>query len=716
MSDYIEKLEKLNAQLEKEIKDRIAVEESLKKSKEAARTQFMNMPVPAFIWKEDGDDLVLIDYNNAGNDLTRGYIKHHLGTKASIFHKDDTSIIDDLKRCLREKKKFQREIHVNAEEMSSELDMIVTYVFCVPDLVMVHTHDVTESRKAEEELKRYREHLEDIVNKRTLQIEMTNMELKREMSERREAEEALRESEERNRFVAGLTSDFTFGGSVYPDGKMILKWSKGSFEDILGYPIEESPEAKMLIDAAHPEDIREVFRHIESYSREPHVFSEFRVMTRGGQERWLQVYGLSLGKDGEGGVSFISAAKDITDRKQAEVELAHKNRELRVLNDIHRIFEDSTCNVDTMGKVIDILLEESGLEKGGVYFPSEDSSSLECRVLRGIESEVIEPVRKMPLDIRMVSSIMKGKRLFIAEDEFPEADPGVLEFRKLAGVSKTLSLPIFAGNLFKVIIVICLDADVELSADMREFFDVVRIQLGIELERCDLLSAKNKYEADLRKLAGKLIESIEDERSHIALDLHDEIGQSMIVVEGEFSMLEKKLDADDPETLERVRHIRAQIHGLTDTIRQISYSLHPAMLDDLGLIPTIGWYLDNFIKNAGINVSFETAGWDGRIDPQLSLALYRVAQESLTNVVRHSGAKNISLKLTKGYPDVIMSLADDGKGFDLEGEEGRKGLGIIGMRERVNSLNGKFIIHSVPGEGTRIRVIFPLEGVKDETD
>ncbi|MBN2069990.1 MAG: PAS domain-containing protein [Candidatus Krumholzibacteriota bacterium] len=710
MTEEKEQIRRLREELDRERKERAAAEASLKKSRDVARGQFMNIPVPVFVWKKAGDDLVLVDYNKEGNKISGGNVERLIGIKASEFHKDNNAVFEVMRRCARERGIFDREVKIRGQFLKKEWDMDITFIFCEPDLVMAFTFDVTQRKQAEKELSQYRTQLEDLVNKRTLQLEMMNMELKKEMSERREAVEALRESEERYRFVAGLTSDFTFGGSIYPDRKMIIKWSKGSFEDIAGVGIDQGSDGSALFDAIHPDDMEKMLRHIDAYFLNVESVEELRIISRDNKEKWLQIYGKPLGDDGRGGVEFISAAKNITRRKQAEVELENRNRELRVLNRIHKIFEDPLGLEIIMEKVIDILLEESGLNKGGVYFPAEGSAFIECRILRGIDARTADPVCRMPMKDEMVSAIMETEDLFIPEDEFPVDDPEIIEFRKKAGISKTLSIPIFAGNTFKANIVLCLGGEQVIAGEIRDFFKTIQMQLEIELERQDLLSAQQKYETDLKKLAGQLIRSIEEERSHIALNLHDEIGQSMIVIEGEFSLLEKKIEADDTETLDRVKRIREQIHGLTETVRQVSYSLHPAMLEDLGLIPTIQWYIDNFVRNTGIKIAFETAGWDERIDQQLSLTLYRIIQESLTNVVRHSRAKNVLLKLTKGYPDVIMSVVDDGKGFELDSDEGLKGLGIVGMRERVNSQNGRFIIHSTPGEGTRIRVTLPLEG------
>jgi two-component system sensor histidine kinase UhpB len=211
-----------------------------------------------------------------------------------------------------------------------------------------------------------------------------------------------------------------------------------------------------------------------------------------------------------------------------------------------------------------------------------------------------------------------------------------------------------------------------------------------------------------------LIDSIEEEKRNIALSLHDETSQTLAAVKNELEMLMSRIPANDQKSKKSLEVIRRHILNMTEGTRRISYSLHPSQLEDLGLVPAINWYAEKFVRSKRLKVEVGDAGFNEELPLYVGLTLYRIAQEALANVVRHADAKNVEVKITKGYPEVIMVITDDGKGFDTGASSPIKnGLGIIGMRERVEGLNGSFRIKSSPGMGTSIRVTLPLEVEND---
>ncbi|MBU8922301.1 MAG: sensor histidine kinase, partial [Bacteroidales bacterium] len=201
-----------------------------------------------------------------------------------------------------------------------------------------------------------------------------------------------------------------------------------------------------------------------------------------------------------------------------------------------------------------------------------------------------------------------------------------------------------------------------------------------------------------------------DVRREVAHDLHDVIGQAVAGISTEVKVFEQSLSSDDVKTIEWAGHVGGELKKLIKETRRAAYSLHPPMLDDLGLIPTLKWYINRIVKSEGFEIELIATGFDEELPSYLALSFYRIAQEALTNVVRHSEAKFIILKVIKGFPWVIMDVRDDGKGFQSKGEGAvLEGLGITGMRERVQNMGGRFKISSSPGQGTHVRVKIPLE-------
>ncbi len=226
------------------------------------------------------------------------------------------------------------------------------------------------------------------------------------------------------------------------------------------------------------------------------------------------------------------------------------------------------------------------------------------------------------------------------------------------------------------------------------------------------VTVRRRHEDEIRQLSRRLIHGIEDERKRLAADLHDEFGQSLTALHLLVRSLESSLPAGLLPQQNRCEQLISMIEGLAENVRKISSDLRPDMLDHLGLIPTLEWYANDLRQRAtGLEVEFEAVGFKRRLDPMVEIVLYRIMQEALNNVVKHSGASKVSVLLTYSHPTAIMVISDNGKGVDLSqvppaGEQS-KGIGLISMRERVASVGGTIDIRSEPGKGTSIRVALP---------
>lgn len=207
--------------------------------------------------------------------------------------------------------------------------------------------------------------------------------------------------------------------------------------------------------------------------------------------------------------------------------------------------------------------------------------------------------------------------------------------------------------------------------------------------------------AELHAMSRKLITAQEEERRFLARELHDEIGQVL-------TQVKIHLEHQVPGGIEK-NQVMPLIESLVDRVKQISLNLRPHMVDDLGLITAIKWHASEFSKRTKIRVSIETSKFlEENLSSELKISLYRVAQESLTNVAKHSGAKAASICLTTGHDSVTIRVKDRGKGFIPEAIEKPRSTGLSGMRERATLLGGNFEVKSKPGKGTQVIVNFPI--------
>lgn len=220
----------------------------------------------------------------------------------------------------------------------------------------------------------------------------------------------------------------------------------------------------------------------------------------------------------------------------------------------------------------------------------------------------------------------------------------------------------------------------------------------------------NQSNIELRALASHLQDIREDERAGIAREIHDELGQQLTGLKMDLSWIAKKIVSYEFANLhQKIKSTILLLDNTISTVRRIATELRPSILDDLGLVAAIEWQSLEFEKRSGILTFFHPDINELIFPPSISIGLFRICQECLTNVARHSGAQNVYIRLNLIEDFISLSVIDDGKGFnklDLSGEN--KTLGLLGMKERALMMQGKLEIISEPGKGTTLSVEVPL--------
>lgn len=222
-------------------------------------------------------------------------------------------------------------------------------------------------------------------------------------------------------------------------------------------------------------------------------------------------------------------------------------------------------------------------------------------------------------------------------------------------------------------------------------------------------SALVNAEQRLRVLSRRLLQVQEEERRHIARELHDEIGQTLTAIKINLQALQQN---DEPETFpQQLGNSINYLDDMLHRVRNLSLDLHPPMLDDLGLKAALRWLVDHEFGQSNIDVSFSSDSFDYRPGGQVETGCFRVAQEALTNVIRHARARSVAVQLTPESGVLHLIVGDDGVGFDVEDKfqraEKGKSFGLTGMKERVDMLGGRIEFRSTPGIGTEVHAWFP---------
>ncbi|MCK4351613.1 MAG: PAS domain S-box protein, partial [Candidatus Krumholzibacteria bacterium] len=541
-----------------DVTERKQAEKALQESEYVMRAQFKGIPVPTYSWQHVDDDFILLDFNDAAFKITDGKIADYVGMSANEFYKDQPEILKDMHGCCACGGSVERVMEYTFRSTGKKAYLNVKYACIQPDILIVHTEDITERKETEEELERYRTGLEKLIDERTIELQRVNEQLQQE----------------------------------------------------------------------------------------------------------------------------------ILERKRTEMELERKNCELGTLNEVYKIIVAASDVNEILDRILEPIMEFCNAELGGLYFLDYDHNRLELVSSRGLNDEIVAKVKTVEMSVHSVQAILGSSTVFVAEEDLNGVSGGRYDAIKEAlGVKKTLTFLFKSHGRIAYMVMLGRLIDEDVSSGIRRFLEMLGNQISIAVERLELLSQLERNKIELKNLATRLIDSIEEEKRNIALSLHDETGQTLAAVKNELEMLRSRMPAGDKKSKKSLEEIRSHILKITEGTRRISYSLHPSQLEDLGLVPAINWYAEKFVRSKYLKVEVGDAGFNEELPLHVGLTLYRIAQEALANVVRHANAKNVKVNITKGYPDVIMVIKDDGKGFDTEADPTiEKGLGIIGMRERVEGM------------------------------
>ncbi|GAB4453923.1 MAG: sensor histidine kinase [Anaerolineae bacterium] len=214
----------------------------------------------------------------------------------------------------------------------------------------------------------------------------------------------------------------------------------------------------------------------------------------------------------------------------------------------------------------------------------------------------------------------------------------------------------------------------------------------------------------LRQLSRQLVEVQETERRALARELHDEIGQSLT---GLKLMLDIAAASQAGEPAGSLAEMQEMVSRLISQVRELSLNLRPSMLDDLGLLPTLLWYIERYQRQTGIEVKFRHSRLNRRFSPALETAAYRITQEALTNVARHAGVKRAALEIRAASTMLELKISDAGVGFEPADNLSRFTGGITGMTERAALLDGSLKLKSEPGQGVAILVALPFSAAPE---
>ena len=244
----------------------------------------------------------------------------------------------------------------------------------------------------------------------------------------------------------------------------------------------------------------------------------------------------------------------------------------------------------------------------------------------------------------------------------------------------------------------------EVLARVRTHVNLARIRANLAAIVDARTRELRESEAHLRQLSVYLQRVREEDRAHFARELHDDLGQNLTALRIDFKNLGENLGAVQGAVAQRLTSIDQLLNGTVDAVRRICEDLRPGMLDDLGLEAALGNYTKRFTKQCGIDCDLVLDREDYGLDEPTSTAIFRIVQESLTNIARHACASHAMVAMQDQGDELLLTIGDDGCGMPAENSGERHSFGLLGMRERVSLLGGRLEVDSAPGRGTHIEV------------
>ncbi|HSU28180.1 MAG TPA: PAS domain S-box protein [Chitinophagaceae bacterium] len=476
-----------------------------------------------------------------------------------------------------------------------------------------------------------------------------------DITERKEsAELVLKERDLSDSIINSLPGIFY----LFDEAGNYIRWNK-NFASISGYSDDEMAKHRST-DYVSPADKEKVRQAIEKVFKEGYSSVEAVLVTKSGTELHYYVTGILVNYEDKR--CLLGTGIDISALKKAEKELRESEQKYKLL------FESNPLPMWAFSRTDLSIIDVNDAAISHYGYSQKEFLSMKMTNLR--------PAEDLASFLDRVADPIVGNR-----------NLGVWKHKKKDG---TVIMVEINGH---DIIYNGIPARLVLANDVTE---------KLEAEQ----KLKHSFK-EIRMLTEHLQQIREQERTNIAREIHDELGQQLTVLKMDASWLTKKLSSSDESIREKLKDLMQLLDGTVRSVRRISAELRPSLLDDLGLVAAIEWHLQEFEKRSGILIQFQVEEPDMPVPDELKTGLYRIFQESLTNVARHANATEVTVILASHGGNIVLSIEDNGGGFDRLKASGKKTLGILGMEERTSMMGGNYKITSSPGKGTIVTVSVP---------
>ena len=410
---------------------------------------------------------------------------------------------------------------------------------------------------------------------------------------------------------------------------------------------------------------------------------------------------------GELGSAFNAMIESL-ERSRGELEdsneeLRRRNMELGILYEL----AGAACLPRSMEEISNIGLDEvlkiPGVDAGKLVLLDQSTGELTLIAHRNIPPEVLQDPTFLDPHHRFFEQVaITGQKIIINNlEEMNSVPPVIIE----NGYHIFISVPIYiAENVAGALNILSKRQQPLRSADIL-FLETIGKELSATLEKNYLWDELTRKEASRKRLLAKVVSAQEDERQRISRELHDETGQALTTLLIQLKLCQGMTDAESMR--EQIIEMRRLASQTMEEVRRLALDLRPSTLDDLGLVPALEWFIKERASKSDLEIHFNPHQVaEIQLPHEKEIVLYRVIQETLTNTIRHAQAQQVWVELSSDGNVLKTRVTDDGCGFDMQDVLGSNagGIGLLGIRERIELIGGTFKIQSNPGEGTQVYV------------
>ncbi|PZV06971.1 MAG: hypothetical protein DCF32_08495 [Leptolyngbya sp.] len=528
-----------------------------------------------------------------------------------------------------------------------------------------------------------------------------------DITDRRRAEQHLRDSEER--FRATFEQAAVGIAHMAPDGTWL--WVNQTLCTLVGYSHDEL--LGLTFQAiTHPDDLATDLDYVHEMlaGQRQHYTMEKRYLRKDQSIVWVQIT-VSLVRDEQQQPKyFISVIQDITAAKQADETLRHYAQRLQGLHTMDRAILAQFQPPGVARSALKLLCQLLDCRQGIVTL--FDREAQQGEIIADAADDALFPAgTRLPLaDFVFAQSAgrCRMRRVkSIAQLKYP---PLIFQCFLATDLRSAMTVPLLVnGNVIGEVTLADHRRD-HFRADDEEVIQEVTDHLAIALQSARLFEQVTADRQRLKDLSSQLLETQETERRVLAHELHDEIGQALTAVKLSLRRLERLVEPALAKSV--LDDCVAITDGALQQVRNLSLDLRPSMLDDLGLVPALRWYVSRHAERTGLVERFTCDADLSELSVQIKTACFRIVQESLTNIARHAQAQTVTIALVVAAQCLHLTIQDDGVGFDIDALRYAKShgtsLGLLGMEERSLLIGGHLSFTSAPGQGTGVNLWVPL--------